>query len=133
MTVYITKGSNSYRVFVFKRGNDFNGHKLNDDGSIIYVINKEGFIESLELTLETFYGGESNSEAYNLMTTVFNNGDVLQITCEIDNDVVFTKKIEKVMNKDFCECTLKSWNSIKSNWFHPDAATKRLEEHISKL
>jgi hypothetical protein len=127
------KKNHSYRVFVFKRVNDFNGYKLNDDGSIIYDINKEGFTDTLELTFESFYAEESNSEAYNLMKTVFDNGDVLQITCEIDDNGVFTKRIEKVMDKDFCESTLKSWNSIKSNWFRPVEPTKRIEDHISTL
>lgn len=64
-----------YCVFVFRRGNSFNGMKLNEDGSIIHTVdvdhdidyNKREYINTTELTIEHKYGEEANSEAYNFL------------------------------------------------------------------
>ena len=130
-----------YCVFVFRRGNSFNGMKLNEDGSIIHTIeidhdedyNKREYINTTELTIEHKYGEESNSEAYNFLSSVFADGDVLKITCTIDEDGVFNKRIEKVIDKEFCENTKKSWDSIKHHWFRPKEASERIERHIKSL
>lgn len=134
--------THEYCVFVFRRGNGFNGMKLNGDGSIIYtreIYNdlatdsiKED-INTVELTFEQKYGEESNSEAYNFIASVFSDGDVLRITCTLDANGVFNKKIEKVMDKEFCENTKKSWDEIKHKWFYPKKASERLEAHIIEL
>lgn len=123
-----------YRVFVFRRGNSFNGFKLDEKGAIIHW-NREGteYIDKNEMTIEHKYGKDANSQAYEFLSSVFTEGDVLQITCTIDENGIFNKKIEKVMDKEFCTNTLNSWNSIKHHWFHPEAASQRIEEHIASL
>ncbi len=133
--------SHEYCVFVFRRGNSFNGMKLNEDGSIIHTIeidhdedyNKREYINTTELTIEHKYGEEANSEAYNFLSSVFTDGDVLKITCTLDGNGIFNKRIEKVIDKEFCENTKKSWDSIKHHWFRPQKATERLEHHLKEL
>jgi hypothetical protein len=129
-----TTKSHEYCVFVFRRGNSFNGFKLDENGAIIHW-NREGteYVDKNEMTIEHKYGTDSNSEAYNLLSSLFTEGDVLRITCSIDEYGVFNKKIQKVMDKEFCENTQKSWNSIKHHWFHPEKASQRIEEHIASL
>jgi len=133
--------SHEYCVFVFRRGNGFNGFKLADDGSIIcsveidhdYDFQKREYINTTELTIEHKYGEEANSEAYNILSSVFTDGDILKITCTVDGNGVFNKRIEKVMDKEFCENTKKSWYQIKHHWFHPQKANERLEAHLKEL
>ncbi len=136
----IENKKHEYYVFVFRRGNSFNGFKLNDDGSIIYSNKKAKdrgelfeYVETIEMTIEHKYGEEANSEAYNFLSSVFTDGDVLKITCTIDENGVFNKRIEKVMDKEFCENTKKSWDAIKHHWFHPQKASERLEQHLTEL
>ena len=88
---------------------------------------------STELTIEHKYGDEVNSEAYNFLSSVFDDGDVLKITCTLDGNGIFNKRIEKVIDKEFCENTKKSWDSIKHHWFRPQKATERLEHHLKEL
>lgn len=129
-----------YCVFVFRRGNSFNGMKLNEDGSIIYEVehdhdidyNKREYINTNELTIEHKYGEEANSIPYEFLSSVFSDGDVLRITCTIDENGVFNKRIEKVMDKVFCENTKKSWDEIKHHWFRPQPASERLEQHLKE-
>lgn len=135
------ENKHEYFVFVFRRGNGFNGFKLADDGSILCTVesdhdidwNKREYINTTELTIDQKYGEESNSIPYEFLTSIFTDGDVLKITCTIDENRVFNKKVEKMMDKEFCETTLKSWNQIKHHWFHPQRATERIEEHINEL
>lgn len=130
-----------YCVFVFRRGNSFNGMKLNEDGTIMYNIehdhdtdyNKREYVNTTELTIEHKYGYENNSTPYEFLSSVFTDGDVLRITCTLDENGVFNKRIEKVMDKAFCENTKNSWDEIKHHWFNPKPASQKLEEHLSKL
>lgn len=133
--------SKEYCVFVFMRGNSFNGLKLNEDGTIIASIKQRrsldderdvDYISTNELTIEHKYGEESNSDAYNFLSELFDNGDVLRITSSIENGI-FNKKIEKITDKEFCQNTFNSWNSIKHHWFHPESASKRIQEHLEEL
>lgn len=133
--------NHEYCVFVYKRGNCFNGLKLSEDGSIIssLVMTKDDrgkdfdFIRAVELTIETTYGTESNSEAYKFLSSAFSNGDIIKITCTLDENGVVNKAVKKVMDKEFCSNTKKSWDEIKWSWNRPEEASKRIEEHLKEI
>ncbi len=117
--------------FVFRCGNDFNVHKLNDDGSIWWEP-REGteYIDLNEITIET---KRHSLNSYDMMSSLFSEGDVLKISSFIDENGAYIKKTEKVMDKNFCLKTQESWNEIKHHWFYPQGASNRLEEHIQSL
>lgn len=141
METKTTQKISEYCVFVYKRGNSFNGLKLNEDGSIICDIKQRKDTEGVEydypdkneLTIEHGYGPESNSDAYRFLNDTFLDGDVLRITTIVDENGVFRKEIKKVMNKDFCINTKKSWDNIKHLWFRPKEASERIEKHLEEI
>jgi len=94
--------SHEYCVFVFRRGNSFNGMKLNEDGSIIHTIeidrdidyNKREYINTNELTIEHKYGEEANEFLKGLGLTEFNGFAPKMVTSEAIGDQVQVPLIE---------------------------------------